>query len=136
MAMFSSTPFSVRDILNLEQAQGDVPPLDMDGSSCMLAAFKQEPAFMDVQTGATAAALFGHDEQQQDAKGQRGSAALSYEPAFYGKDFLEMELDKEAKADEGAFEGKERKGEGRGVFRRQLLLTGFITDLLWGLMMA
>ncbi|XP_017559248.1 homeobox protein Nkx-2.5 [Pygocentrus nattereri] len=107
MAMFSSTPFSVRDILNLEQAQGDVAPLDMDGSSCMLAAFKQEPAFMDVQPGATAAALFGHDEQQ-DGKGQRGSAGLGYEPAFYGKDFLEMELDKEAKTD-GAFEGKERK---------------------------
>ncbi|XP_007253642.2 homeobox protein Nkx-2.5 [Astyanax mexicanus] len=107
MAMFSSTPFSVRDILNLEQAQGDVAPLDMDSSSCMLAAFKQEPAFMDVQPGATAAALFGHDEPQ-DSKGQRGSAALGYEPAFYGKDFLEMELEKEAKTDD-AFEGKDRK---------------------------
>ncbi|KAL7858513.1 hypothetical protein AOLI_G00186150 [Acnodon oligacanthus] len=79
----------------------------MDGSSCMLAAFKQEPAFMDVQPGATAAALFGHDEQQ-DGKGQRGGAGLGYEPAFYGKDFLEMELDKEAKTDD-VFEGKERK---------------------------
>lgn len=106
--MFSSTPFSVRDILNLEQAQGDVAPLDLDGSSCMLAAFKQEPTFMDVQPGAPAA-LFGQDEQQ-DGKAQRGSSALGYEPAFYGKDFLEMELDKAAKTDE-AFEGKERKGD-------------------------
>ncbi|CAL8357607.1 unnamed protein product [Merluccius merluccius] len=37
----TSTPFSVKDILNLEQSHEDMASMDM--SSCMLARFKQEP---------------------------------------------------------------------------------------------
>lgn len=109
MAMFSSqmssTPFSVRDILNLEQNHEDMVSLEMSlpTPSCMM--FKPEP-FVDAVNGA--AALFAPGDEQ-DAKGDRGTS-LDFSPAFYGKTFLEMDLTKDAKSDD-TFDGKERKGD-------------------------
>ncbi|XP_026872897.1 homeobox protein Nkx-2.5 isoform X1 [Electrophorus electricus] len=112
MTMFSSqmssTPFSVRDILNLEQNHEDMVSLEMSQrldtalptSSCMMATFKQEP-FMDVPSGA---ALFGDDDPHKGSK----NASLNFASAFYGKSFLEMDLAKDAKTDD-TFDDKERK---------------------------
>lgn len=108
MAMFSSqmssTPFSVRDILNLEQNHEDMVSLEMSlpTSSCMM--FKPEP-FVDAVNGA---ALFAPGDEQ-DAKGDR-STSLDFSPAFYGKSFLEMDLAKDAKSDD-TLDAKERKGD-------------------------
>ncbi|XP_065126123.1 homeobox protein Nkx-2.5 [Paramisgurnus dabryanus] len=115
MAMFSSqmtsTPFSVRDILNLEQNQGDLVSLDMSQrldttliptSSCMLSTFKQEQ-FMDVPSGAS---LFSED-LQDDKTNKTGSVNFN-EAAFYGKNYLEMDYVKAAKTDD-TFEDKEKK---------------------------
>ncbi|XP_010141303.1 PREDICTED: homeobox protein Nkx-2.5-like, partial [Buceros rhinoceros silvestris] len=41
----TTTPFSVKDILNLEQHQSGLPPMELSSlasPSCMLATFKQE----------------------------------------------------------------------------------------------
>ncbi|XP_012686839.2 homeobox protein Nkx-2.5 [Clupea harengus] len=112
MAMFSnqmtSTPFSVKDILNLEQSE-DMVSLDMSPrldtalptSSCMLAKFKQEP-FLEMPAGVS---LFSEDDN--DAKANKNTS-LNFAAAFYGKNFLEMDIVKEGKTDE-AFEEKERK---------------------------
>ncbi|TRY81291.1 hypothetical protein DNTS_012125, partial [Danionella cerebrum] len=107
-AMFSSqmtsTPFSVRDILNLEQTQEDMVSLEMSQrlDSCMLATFKQEQ-FMDMSSGAS---LFSEDLQEDKAN---KSNPLHFAPAgFYAKNFLEMDFGKDAKAEE-AFEDKEKK---------------------------
>ncbi|XP_051513540.1 homeobox protein Nkx-2.5-like isoform X2 [Myxocyprinus asiaticus] len=71
-SQMTSTPFSVRDILNLEQNQEDMVSLDMSQrldsaliptSSCMLSTFKQEQ-FMDMPSGAS---LFGEDLQDDKA---------------------------------------------------------------------
>lgn len=116
MAMFSSqmtsTPFSVRDILNLEQNQEDMVSLDMSQrldsalippSSCMLSTFKQEQ-FMEMPSGAS---LFSEDLQEDKAN----KSALNFgTAAFYGKNFLEMDYVKDAKTDV-TFEDKEKKGE-------------------------
>lgn len=117
MAMFSSqmtsTPFSVRDILNLEQNQEDMVSLDMSQrldsalippSSCMLSTFKQEQ-FMEMPSGAS---LFSED--LQDDKGNKNSALNFGTAAFYGKNFLEMDYVKDAKTDD-TFEDKVKKGE-------------------------
>ncbi len=117
MAMFSSqmtsTPFSVRDILNLEQNHEDLVSLDMSQrldsaliptSSCMLSTFKQEQ-FMEMPSGAS---LFSEDPQ--DDKGHKNSSLNFGAAAFYGKSFLEMDFVKDAKSDD-TFEDKEKKGE-------------------------
>ncbi|XP_051945266.1 homeobox protein Nkx-2.5 isoform X4 [Xyrauchen texanus] len=71
-SQMTSTPFSVRDILNLEQNQEDMVSLDMSQrldsaliptSSCMLSTFKQEQ-FMDMPSGSS---LFGEDLQDDKA---------------------------------------------------------------------
>ncbi|XP_047441281.1 homeobox protein Nkx-2.5 isoform X2 [Mugil cephalus] len=121
----STTPFSVKDILNLEQSHDVmVSPLDVtsrmdcctaptsssssssSSSSCMLARLKQEP-LRDMSSAAAAASLFGEDTH--DSKAGRGNNALSFASAFYGKSLIDMDLDKDGKSD--AFEGKRRKEE-------------------------
>lgn len=115
----TSTPFSVKDILNLEQSHdvivsslGVSPRMDCcaaptsssSSSSCMLARLKQEPQ-RDMST--TAASMFGEDPQDT-TRGGRGNA-LCFPATFYGKSFMEMDAVKGGKSD--AFEGKRRKGE-------------------------
>lgn len=111
----TSTPFSVKDILNLEHNHDVmVSPLDASSpmeccavptsassfaSSCM-ARLKQEP-LRDLSS--TAAAMFGEEIQES-----RGST-LSFAATFYGKSLLEMDRAKDGKS--GAFDGKHRKGE-------------------------
>lgn len=110
----TSTPFSVKDILNLEHSHGVmVSPLDVTStmeccavstsfaSSCMLARLKQDPP-RDLQSTA-ACSMFGEDIQES-----RGST-LGFAATFYGKSLLEMDRAKDGKSD--AFEGKHRKGE-------------------------
>ncbi|KAK5622008.1 hypothetical protein CRENBAI_012674 [Crenichthys baileyi] len=105
----TSTPFSVKDILNLEQnpdvmvSSLDVSPL-MDcstSSSCMLGRLKQEP-LRDMSTAASTASLFHQDIQDSNKVG-RGNCAST----FYGKSLMGMEMERGAKSD--AFEGKRRK---------------------------
>lgn len=114
----TSTPFSVKDILNLEHSHGVmVSPLDASSpmeccavstsssssfaSSCMLARLKQEP-LRDLSSTA-AASMFGEEIQES-----RGST-LGFAATFYGKSLLEMDRAKDGKSD--TFEGKNRKGE-------------------------
>lgn len=108
----TSTPFSVRDILNLEQNQEDMVSLDMSQrldstliptSSCMLSTFKQEQ-FMEMPSGAS---LFSED-LQEDKANKNGSVNFNA-AAFYGKNYLEMDYVKDAKTDD-TFEEKEKKG--------------------------
>lgn len=126
----TSTPFSVKDILNLEHSHDVmVSPLDVSSrmdccsiaptssspsssSSCMMARLKQEP-LRDMSSAA--ASLFGED--LHESRAGRGSA-LSFATTFYGKSLLEMDLVKDGKSD--AFEAKRRKGE---LMRRQLFTT-------------
>ncbi|XP_062856910.1 homeobox protein Nkx-2.5 [Trichomycterus rosablanca] len=107
----SSTPFSVRDILNLEQNHEDMVSLEMSlpTSSCMM--FKSEP-FADV---VNVGALFS-PEDEQDAKADR-SANSDFSPGFYGKSFLEMDLAKDVKHE--TLDTKERKGKVRCQEERQ-----------------
>uniref|UniRef100_A0A8P4KQ56 Homeobox protein Nkx-2.5 n=1 Tax=Dicentrarchus labrax TaxID=13489 RepID=A0A8P4KQ56_DICLA len=113
----TSTPFSVKDILNLEQSHDvmvssldvssrmdccTVPTSSSSSSSCMLARLKQEP----LRDMSSAASLFGEDLHEPRAG--RGNA-LNFAATFYGKSLMEMDLEKDGKSD--AFEGKRRKGE-------------------------
>ncbi|KAF7657297.1 hypothetical protein LDENG_00028940 [Lucifuga dentata] len=107
----TSTPFSVKDILNLEQSQEDmVSSLDISSrmdstvptSSCMLARLKQEP----VREMSAAASLFGEDLHETKAC---RSNALNFAAAFYGKSLMEMDLVKDDKSD--SFERKHRKDD-------------------------
>uniref|UniRef100_A0A4W5LEQ1 Homeobox protein Nkx-2.5 n=1 Tax=Hucho hucho TaxID=62062 RepID=A0A4W5LEQ1_9TELE len=105
----TSTPFSVKDILNLEQhtSAEDLVSLDISPrmdcalptSSCMLGRLKQEP-LREMSSGGS---LFG--EELQEAKANRNTA-LNFAAAFYGKSFLETDI-KDGKTDR--FEGKYRK---------------------------
>ena len=104
----TSTPFSVKDILNLEQSHGDMASMDhissrmdcaLPTTSCMLAHFKQE-SLREVPSGASA---FGED--LQDPKVSRSSALNAV--SFYGKSFKEM--DKDGKSN--YFKQKHREGE-------------------------
>lgn len=108
-----STPFSVKDILNLEQSH-DVMVSSLDASSrmdcctgptssCMLARLKQEP-LRDMS-------LFGEDFHEP--KSGRTSS-LNFASSFYGKSLIEMEIVKDGKSE--SYEGKRRKGE---LIRRQ-----------------
>ncbi|XP_034070859.1 homeobox protein Nkx-2.5 [Gymnodraco acuticeps] len=115
----TSTPFSVKDILNLEQSHDVmVSPLDVtsrmdccsvptsssssSSSSCMLARLKKEP----LRDMSSAISMFGED--LQDPRAGRGNA-LNFATTFYGKSLMEMDLVKDGKSD--AFEGKRRKEE-------------------------
>lgn len=113
----TSTPFSVKDILNLEQSHDVIAsslgvsslmdccaaPTSSSSSSCMMARLKQEP-LRDMSS--SAAAMFG--EEPHDSRGGRGNA-LCFPATFYGKSFVEVDAVKGGKSD--AFEGKRRKGE-------------------------
>ncbi|XP_072252571.1 homeobox protein Nkx-2.5 [Leuresthes tenuis] len=111
----TSTPFSVKDILNLEQNHDvmvsslEVSPrmdcctVPTSSSSCMLARLKQEP-LRDMSS--TAASLFGEDIQ--DPKAGRGNA-LNFASTFYGKSLMEMDVERGGKSD--AFEEKRRKDD-------------------------
>ncbi|KAK9517840.1 hypothetical protein VZT92_023181 [Zoarces viviparus] len=111
----TSTPFSVKDILNLEQSHDvTVSSLDVSSrmdccavptssSSCMLARLKQEP-FRDMSSAA--ASLFAED--LHDSRAGRGNA-LNFATAFYGKTLMEMDVVKDGESD--AFEAKRRKEE-------------------------
>nr|XP_015809179.2 homeobox protein Nkx-2.5 [Nothobranchius furzeri] len=91
----TSTPFSVKDILNLEQNHDvmvsslDISPrMDCSSSSCMMARLKQEP--------------------------RRAAASLlpgggSFASAFYGKSLMGMESERSGKLD--VFEEKRRKDD-------------------------
>lgn len=117
----TSTPFSVKDILNLEHSHGVmVSPLDASftmeccavststssssslASSCMLARLKQEP-LRDLSSAAAAASMFREEIQES-----RGST-LGFAATFYGKSLLEMDRAKDGKSD--TFESKHTKGE-------------------------
>ncbi|CAL8271259.1 unnamed protein product [Boreogadus saida] len=90
----TSTPFSVKDILNLEQSHGDMASMDIISSrmdcalpttSCMLSRFKQE-SLLEVPSGAS---VFGED--LQDPKVSRSNALNVV--SFYGKSLKEMDKD-------------------------------------------
>lgn len=117
----TSTPFSVKDILNLEHSHDalvsslevssrmdccTVPTSSSSSSSCMLARLKQEPPQDMSSSSHTAGSLFGEDLQEHRAG--RGNA-LNFANSFYGKSLYEMDLMKDGKSE--AFEGKRRKGE-------------------------
>ncbi|KAJ0002391.1 hypothetical protein NQD34_007540 [Periophthalmus magnuspinnatus] len=98
----TSTPFSVKDILNLEQAHGVLAsPLDVcaasssssssSSSSCMMQAQLKHEALRDM-------ALFGEDLNEAKGNVCRG-AALNFNTAFYGKSVLDMDLEKDLSAD-------------------------------------
>ncbi|KAL6117899.1 nkx2-5 [Pungitius sinensis] len=108
----TSTPFSVKDILNLEQGHDVSSRMDCctvptssssSSSSCMLARLKQEPLR---NMSSAAASLFGED--LYESRGGRGNA-LSFAAAVYGKSPLEMDIVKDGESD--AFEAKRRKEE-------------------------
>ncbi|XP_041653767.1 homeobox protein Nkx-2.5 isoform X2 [Cheilinus undulatus] len=118
----TSTPFSVKDILNLEHSHDAlVSSLDVSSrmdcctvpassststsTSCMLARLKQEP-IRDMSSSNTAGSLFGED--LLESRAGRGNA-LNFANTFYGKSLLEMDLVKDGKSD--VFEGKRRKEE-------------------------
>ncbi|KAM6953417.1 homeobox protein Nkx-2.5 [Aplochiton taeniatus] len=105
----TSTPFSVKDILNLEQSHEDMIALELSpqmdcalpSSSCMLARLKQE-SIREIASAANS--LFGED--LHETKSNRNSA-LNFSTAFYGKTFTEMDIAKNTKSD--CFEGKPKK---------------------------
>lgn len=117
----TSTPFSVKDILNLKQSH-DAMVSSLDGSSrmdycnaptsssssCMLARLKQEPLrdMSSAVASAAAASLFGEDPHESRAG--RGNS-LNFATTFYGKSLIEMDIVKDGKPE--SFEGKRRKGE-------------------------
>ncbi|XP_029956729.1 homeobox protein Nkx-2.5 [Salarias fasciatus] len=122
----TSTPFSVKDILNLEQShdvmvssldvssrldccsapQTSISSSSSSSSSCMLARLKLEPLRDASAAAAASSSLFGEDFN--NPKAGRDSA-LNFASNFYGKSIMEMDLDKEGRAD--MFEGKRRKEE-------------------------
>ncbi|KAM7000334.1 homeobox protein Nkx-2.5 [Tautogolabrus adspersus] len=116
----TSTPFSVKDILNLEHSHDalvssldvssrmdccTVPTSSSTSSSCMLARLKQEP-LRDMSSSNTAGSLFGEDPHEPRAG--RGNA-LNFTNTYYGKSLLELDLVKDGKSD--VFQAKRRKGE-------------------------
>ncbi|XP_005795475.1 homeobox protein Nkx-2.5 [Xiphophorus maculatus] len=113
----TSTPFSVKDILNLEQnpdvmvSSLDISPrMDCSAtSSCMLARLKQEP-LRDMPTAAAAAAS-SSSLTQQDIQDSNKAGRGNFAPTFYGKSYTGMEMERGAKSD--AFEEKRRKEDFR-----------------------
>lgn len=109
----TSTPFSVKDILNLEQnpdvmvSSLDISPrMDCSAtSSCMLARLKQEP----LRDMPRAAAASSSSLTQQDIQDSNKAGRGNFAPTFYGKSYTGMEMERGAKSD--AFEEKRRKGE-------------------------
>ncbi|KAL0973806.1 hypothetical protein UPYG_G00211390 [Umbra pygmaea] len=104
----TSTPFSVKDILNLEHRTEDLVSIDtsplmdcaLPTSSCMMTRLKQE-SLREMSSGNS---LFG--EELIEAKVNRNTA-LNFAATFYGKTFLEMD-NKDGKS-EGIVDGKHSK---------------------------
>ncbi|KAK0135966.1 Homeobox protein Nkx-2.5 [Merluccius polli] len=120
----TSTPFSVKDILNLEQSHEDMASMDMSSrmDSCMLARFKQEP----LREGPSSLLLReglsplrdgpclreegpcpsgdpGFGEDLHDSKVGRSIAS------FYGKSIKDLDLDLDGKCH--YFKEKHRDGD-------------------------
>lgn len=92
----TTTPFSVKDILNLEQQQqqsglGSMELASLSSPSCMLATFKQE-AF-----GAEPPAL--PDLREELPEPPPSKTAAAFPGSYYVKGYVEMDSAKEAKAD-------------------------------------
>ncbi|XP_077642875.1 homeobox protein Nkx-2.5 isoform X1 [Lonchura striata] len=92
----TTTPFSVKDILNLEQQQqqgslGSMELAALASPSCMLATFKQE-AF-----SAEPPAL--PDLREELPEPPPGKTAAAFPGSYYVKSYVEMDSAKEAKAD-------------------------------------
>ncbi|KAK7922586.1 hypothetical protein WMY93_009488 [Mugilogobius chulae] len=112
----TSTPFSVKDILNLEQAHGVLVSHQLDAcgasssssspssSSCMMQAQLKHESLRDM-------ALFGEDLNEAKGSGCRGAPALNFTTAFYGKSVLDMDLEKVVATD--AYEEKLTKEDFR-----------------------
>ena len=90
----TTTPFSVKDILNLEQHQSGLASMELSSlssPSCMLATFKQEtysaepPALPDLR------------EELPEA--HPAKAAAAFPGSYYVKSYVEMDSAKDAKAD-------------------------------------
>lgn len=90
----TTTPFSVKDILNLEQHQSGLASMELSSlssPSCMLATFKQEtysaepPALPDLR------------EELPEA--HPAKTATAFPGSYYGKSYVEMDSGKDAKAD-------------------------------------
>lgn len=95
----TTTPFSVKDILNLEQHQSGLAPMELPSPSCMLAAFKQE-AF-----GPEPPALPDLREELPEPP----PAKAAFPSPYYVKSYAEMDSAKDPKAD------KKGKGGRRGA---------------------
>uniref|UniRef100_A0A8B9CAZ6 Homeobox protein Nkx-2.5 n=1 Tax=Anser brachyrhynchus TaxID=132585 RepID=A0A8B9CAZ6_9AVES len=85
----TTTPFSVKDILNLEQHQSGLAPMELPSPSCMLAAFKQE-AFGTEPPGLP-------DLREELPEPPPGKAA--FPSPYYVKSYAEMDSAKDPKAD-------------------------------------
>lgn len=84
----TTTPFSVKDILNLEQQQqGGLAPMELSSPSCMLATFKQE-AF-----GSEPPALPELPEPHP------AKPPAAFPGPYYVKSYGEMDAAKDSKAD-------------------------------------
>ncbi|XP_069629234.1 homeobox protein Nkx-2.5 isoform X2 [Haliaeetus albicilla] len=90
----TTTPFSVKDILNLEQHQSGLASMELSSlssPSCMLATFKQEtystepPALPDLR------------EELPEA--HPAKTATAFPGSYYVKSYVEMDSGKDAKAD-------------------------------------
>ncbi|KAG7273542.1 hypothetical protein CRUP_009891 [Coryphaenoides rupestris] len=92
----TSTPFSVKDILNLEQSHDeDMASMDISSgmecalptASCMLTRLKQEP----LREASSGASVFG-EHLLHDSAVSRSNSALNF-ASFYGKAFKEIDMD-------------------------------------------
>lgn len=96
----TSTPFSVKDILNLEQQQqqqqGGLGSMEL-APSCMLATFKQEVFGAEPPPGLP---------DLREELPEPPPAKTAFPGSYYVKSYVEMDSAKEAKAD------KKGKGEG------------------------
>lgn len=93
----TSTPFSVKDILNLEQSHDeDMASVDISSgmecalptASCMLSRLKQEP----IREALSGASVFGEHLLLHDSTLSRSNSALNF-ASFYGKAFKEIDTD-------------------------------------------
>ncbi|XP_010127080.1 PREDICTED: homeobox protein Nkx-2.5-like, partial [Chlamydotis macqueenii] len=91
----TTTPFSVKDILNLEQHQSGLASMELSSlasPSCMLATFKQETSY-----SAEPPAL--PDLREELPEAHSAKTAAPFPGSYYIKSYVEMDSAKEAKAD-------------------------------------